>query len=238
MSGTYPRGRPAPVSVGGLALLLWQRPVSLGALSSRRCRSRWRESRATWMRTRLLPRPGGVHVLGGHRSRNPRCLLPISRESVRRTALRAAGPGATRHGACDRYAGAELRDRGSGEPEPASLLGSGHRNDDREKPVYLQGRRTPGLEIGDDVRIGTNSVVLPGVEIRRGAIIGAGTVLTGDVPEFAVVVGNPGRVIGYHGREPPGGALRPPGPPETRGTSLLLSSSAQSGLSPAGSPAR
>lgn len=87
-----------------------------------------------------------------------------------------------------------------------SLLGSDHRYDDRETPVHLQDRRTPGLEIGDDVWIGTNSVVLPGVNIGRGAIIGAGTVLTEDVPEFAVVVGNPGRVIRYRGRETPDGS--------------------------------
>ena len=80
-----------------------------------------------------------------------------------------------------------------------SLLGGDHRYDDPETPIHRQARTTPGLEIGDDVWIGTNSVVLPGVTIGRGAVIGAATVVTEDVPAFAVVVGNPGRVVKYRG---------------------------------------
>ena len=51
--------------------------------------------------------------------------------------------------------------------------------------------------MGDDVWIGTNSVVLPGVTIGKGAVIGAGTVVTKDIPEYAIAVGNPARVIKY-----------------------------------------
>lgn len=51
--------------------------------------------------------------------------------------------------------------------------------------------------IGDDVWIGANSVVLPGVKIGNGAIIGAGSVVTKDVPDYAIVVGNPARVLKY-----------------------------------------
>jgi sugar O-acyltransferase (sialic acid O-acetyltransferase NeuD family) len=50
-------------------------------------------------------------------------------------------------------------------------------------------------DIGDGVFIGTNASVLPRVRIGRWATIGAGAVITKDVPEGAVVVGNPGRVI-------------------------------------------
>lgn len=38
-------------------------------------------------------------------------------------------------------------------------------------------------------------VVLPGVKIGKGAIIGAGSILTKDVPEYAIVAGVPGKVI-------------------------------------------
>lgn len=51
--------------------------------------------------------------------------------------------------------------------------------------------------IEDDASIGANATVLPGIRIGRGAIIGAGTVVTRDVPAFATVVGNPARIVGY-----------------------------------------
>jgi len=49
--------------------------------------------------------------------------------------------------------------------------------------------------IGNDVWIGANSVILKGVTINDGAIIGAGSVVTKDVPSYAIVVGNPARVL-------------------------------------------
>lgn len=54
------------------------------------------------------------------------------------------------------------------------------------------------LEIGNDVWIGANAVVLPEVNrIGNGAVIGAGAVVSRDVPDYAVILGNPGRVIKY-----------------------------------------
>ena len=51
--------------------------------------------------------------------------------------------------------------------------------------------------IKDDVWIGANVVILPGVTVSKGAIIGAGSVVTKDVPEYAIVIGSPARVIRY-----------------------------------------
>ena len=51
--------------------------------------------------------------------------------------------------------------------------------------------------IGHDVWIGTRALILPGVTIGHGAVIGAGAVVAKDVPAYAVVVGNPGRVVKY-----------------------------------------
>jgi acetyltransferase-like isoleucine patch superfamily enzyme len=45
--------------------------------------------------------------------------------------------------------------------------------------------------------IGANATLLPGVTIGAGAMVGAGAVVTRDVPENAVVVGNPARITGY-----------------------------------------
>ena len=53
-------------------------------------------------------------------------------------------------------------------------------------------------DIGNDVWIGQNAIILPAVKrIGDGAVIGAGSVVTQDVPDFAIVAGNPARVIRY-----------------------------------------
>lgn len=51
--------------------------------------------------------------------------------------------------------------------------------------------------IMDDVWIGCNAVILKGVTINKGAIIGAGAIVTKDVPAYAIVGGNPAKVIKY-----------------------------------------
>ena len=61
---------------------------------------------------------------------------------------------------------------------------------------YLPEKRT-FVKIGNDVTIGTNSIILPGVTIHDGAIVGAGSVVTHDVPPFAIVAGNPATIIKY-----------------------------------------
>ena len=54
------------------------------------------------------------------------------------------------------------------------------------------------LVIGNDVWVGQNAIILPSVNrIGDGAVIGAGSVVTKDVPDFAIVVGNPAKVIKY-----------------------------------------
>ncbi|NCX32965.1 MAG: antibiotic acetyltransferase [Actinobacteria bacterium] len=51
--------------------------------------------------------------------------------------------------------------------------------------------------IGDDVYIGANVTIMDNVKIGNGAYIGACTVITKDVPPYAIVCGNPGKVIKY-----------------------------------------
>jgi len=52
-------------------------------------------------------------------------------------------------------------------------------------------------KIGNDVWIGTNAIIMDGVTVHDGAVIGAGAVVTKDVPPYAVVGGVPAKVIRY-----------------------------------------
>lgn len=52
------------------------------------------------------------------------------------------------------------------------------------------------ITIGNDVWIGHSSILLKGVTLGDGCVVGAGTLVTQDVPPFTIVVGNPMRVIG------------------------------------------
>lgn len=54
---------------------------------------------------------------------------------------------------------------------------------------------TRPITIGDDVFIGTNSIILKGVNIGDRAVIGAGSVVTNDVPADAIAAGNPATII-------------------------------------------
>lgn len=66
---------------------------------------------------------------------------------------------------------------------------------DTSTPMYSQDRIYGRIVIEDDVYLGSNAVVTPGVRIGRGAVVGAGAVVTGDLPPFAVAVGVPARVV-------------------------------------------
>ncbi len=55
------------------------------------------------------------------------------------------------------------------------------------------------IKLGDDVYVGVNSVILRNVTIGHHAIVGAGTVVTKDVPPYAIVVGNPQRILRFWG---------------------------------------
>jgi acetyltransferase-like isoleucine patch superfamily enzyme len=62
----------------------------------------------------------------------------------------------------------------------------------------LQNVETAEIVLQDDIWIGSNSVVLPGVTIGKHSIVGAGSVVTHSIPPFSVAVGNPARVIKHY----------------------------------------
>lgn len=73
----------------------------------------------------------------------------------------------------------------------AAILTLGH---DPQSPDFND--RGGAVVIGDRVWIGFRAIVLPGIKIGEGAIVGAGSVVTRDVPPFTIVAGNPARIIG------------------------------------------
>lgn len=71
-----------------------------------------------------------------------------------------------------------------------------HRHDRLDIPMDEQGFEPERVMcIGDDVWIGTNVIIMPGVNIGSHCIIGAGSVVTKDVPDYAIVGGVPAKII-------------------------------------------
>jgi maltose O-acetyltransferase len=59
----------------------------------------------------------------------------------------------------------------------------------------LWGHKVAPILIGDYAWIATNAILLPGVSVGRGAVVGAGAVVRDNVPDYAVVIGNPSRPL-------------------------------------------
>jgi acetyltransferase-like isoleucine patch superfamily enzyme len=77
----------------------------------------------------------------------------------------------------------------------AKVLGSTHTGFPIDVPIVQTDLEIRPVRIEAWADIGTNAVVLPGVAIGRGSIVGAGAVVTKDVPPFSIVAGVPARVI-------------------------------------------
>jgi acetyltransferase-like isoleucine patch superfamily enzyme len=75
------------------------------------------------------------------------------------------------------------------------LVGGGHDFERADVPVLEQGRSSVGIELGDDVWLGTGAKVLDGVRIGKGVVVGANAVVNQDLPDGVVAAGIPARVI-------------------------------------------
>lgn len=76
-----------------------------------------------------------------------------------------------------------------------------HKFKDPNIPIRLQGATGFPVEIGKDVWLGTRVIVLPGVKIGNGAVIGSGSVVTKDIPDFSIAAGTPAKINGKRGEE-------------------------------------
>jgi len=77
------------------------------------------------------------------------------------------------------------------------VLTSTHRFEDLDRPILEQGMESEAVQIGSDVWIGARVIILPGVTIGDHAIVGVGSIVTRDIPERAIVAGNPADLIRY-----------------------------------------
>jgi len=82
---------------------------------------------------------------------------------------------------------------------PNCMIASGnHGIEDNDEPMMAQKCTSKGpIIIEDDVWIAANSVILDGVQIGKGAIVAAGSVVTKNVPSMAIVAGSPAKIIRY-----------------------------------------
>jgi acetyltransferase-like isoleucine patch superfamily enzyme len=79
----------------------------------------------------------------------------------------------------------------------ARVLGSEHTGLPTDAPTIQTDLEIRPVRVCAWADIGINAVLLPGVTVGRGSIVGAGAVVTTDVPDFAIVAGVPARVIGW-----------------------------------------
>jgi acetyltransferase-like isoleucine patch superfamily enzyme len=75
------------------------------------------------------------------------------------------------------------------------LVGGDHLYDRVDIPVLQQGRTARGIDVGAGAWLGTHVVVTDGSTVGRDAIVGAGAVVVGEIPEFAIAVGTPAKVV-------------------------------------------
>lgn len=82
--------------------------------------------------------------------------------------------------------------------EDVKIFTVNHETSRIDIPMCEQGsQKERPVIIGDDVWIGSNVLILPGSKIGNGVILGAGCVVRGNIPDYAVVIGNPAQIIKF-----------------------------------------
>lgn len=77
-----------------------------------------------------------------------------------------------------------------------SILGGDHNIDNPNTPIIFSGRPSiPRTIIGEDVWVGAGVTIKAGVSIGNGVIVGASSVITKDIPDYAIYAGNPAKFI-------------------------------------------
>lgn len=90
----------------------------------------------------------------------------------------------------------------------ACLVGFNHGFTDTDKPIFRQPHTSKGITLGDDIWIGAHVTIVDGVKVGSHCILAAGAVVTKDVPDYAIVGGNPARVLRMRKESKPARAPR------------------------------
>lgn len=75
------------------------------------------------------------------------------------------------------------------------IISSSHKNDDLSLPILFHELVFKEVVIEDGADLGIGTIVLPGVTIGEGSVVGAGSVITRDIPPFHIVAGVPAKII-------------------------------------------
>lgn len=76
-----------------------------------------------------------------------------------------------------------------------TIIPMNHIYEDPNVPICKQGIRAEGIKIEDDVWVGAGAKILDGVTIGKGSVVGAGAVVTKNIPPYSVSVGVPSKII-------------------------------------------
>ncbi len=79
------------------------------------------------------------------------------------------------------------------------ITSSNHNVERRDRIIWEQGMSRKKVTIGDDVWLGANVKVMPGVSIGNGAVVGSGSVVTKDIPNYGIAIGVPAKIVRYRG---------------------------------------
>lgn len=135
----------------------------------------------------------GVRLVLGDVSINQTALLQIGARSIVNVGCYLSGEGGLTIGA-EVLIGPHVK-----------IFSAGHAVHGGETSIFRNALTYAAVCIDDGAWIGGGASILPGVRIGRGAVVGAGSVVTKDVAPFAIVAGNPARLLHYRdGHEPVG----------------------------------
>jgi len=81
------------------------------------------------------------------------------------------------------------------------MSGLNHKYEDISLPISQQGVTTNNIVVEDEVWIGANCVILPGVTVKKHAVVAAGSIVRRNVPAYSVVAGNPAKVMKKYNKE-------------------------------------
>jgi len=81
------------------------------------------------------------------------------------------------------------------------MSGLNHNYTDISMPISEQGVSINPIVVEDEVWIGANCVILPGVTVKKHAVVAAGSIVRQNVPAYSVVAGNPAKVMKKYNKE-------------------------------------